>query len=179
MNTEQILYNSDDAAKFVTGIEGWVDRQGRFFGNDERAARYSGCTHTKCQECGKPTRKHWTHCDDCRAKRAEERYLKRERKHWDGETPLYSDSADIYFFDEGHLLDHIYEHNCTIESLRLVICKPVKLRQVDEDYWSDDLAEDGELPDEVVGALESLNAAIREADPVAWEPGKYAADCDL
>ena len=55
---EMILNTSDEAAHFVTGLSGWVSRHGHFYGNDERLARYDGCTHTVC-ECGKPCEKGW------------------------------------------------------------------------------------------------------------------------
>lgn len=49
------------------------------------------------------------------------------------------------------------------------------LRELDEDYWADDLAEDIELPDSVLSALETFNAALKAAGIVSWSPGKYAA----
>ena len=67
---EQILYTSDEVAKHVTNIEGWVDRHGRFWGKDEHMARWSGCTHIICPSCGNPTSRNYTICSDCRNKKA-------------------------------------------------------------------------------------------------------------
>jgi len=34
---EMVLYDSPEAAQFVTGVSGWADRHGRFWGNELRA----------------------------------------------------------------------------------------------------------------------------------------------
>ena len=182
METKRILNTSNEAAKFVTNIEGWVDRYGRFFGkakNAEDMARWSGCTHIICPDCGMPTSKGYTICHNCREKNAIKRYEAKERKQWDGETPLYSDFLDKYFFSEDDLSDFIEDYRCTAKSLRLIICEPVYLRQVDTDYFCNELADDGEIPSEVVKALDNLNEVISTIRPVSWIPGNYAAICDL
>jgi len=172
--TEIILSTSKDAATFKTGISGWVDRHGHFFGNDERSARWSGATHILCPECGKTTNKNYTMCADCRLQKSIERYNKMERKEWDGETPLYSDSLNRYFFDFDDIADEFVSHGGSVDSLRLTICEPMYLQQVEEDYFYDDLPEDFELPEDVLSALEELNKTIKEQKPVTWAPGKYA-----
>jgi len=96
---------------------------------------------------------------------------------WDGETPCCVFDSDIYFFDEDSLLDYIAENESETE-LRICKCKPVYLSPINEDNWCDDLPEDGELPDEVVTALESLNKAISESGPVSWREDKIAIDVE-
>ena len=177
-DTKQILNTSDEAAKFVTNLEGWVDRLGRFWGKDERMARWAGCTHIVCPDCGNPTPKGYTICKGCREKKAVERYEAKERKQWDRETPLYSEFADEYFFSEDSLNDYL-EFGETKQALRLVICEPIYLKEIDEDYFCDELPEDGELPENVFSALEELNKIIRGQKPVSWMPGKYAAGLTL
>ena len=173
----QILYDSDEAAKYVTGIEGWTDRHGHFFGNNEDVARYSGSTHRKCRDCENiiPTRGYLI-CGTCRGKAAIGKYNARPRQKWDGDAPLYSDADDEYFFDVDSLRDHMEEHECTLESLRLVICKPQTFRELEDDYFCDELPEDGELPDSVITAMNELNAVLRAQGPASWVPGKYAAE---
>lgn len=174
---EQILNTSDEAAKFVTGISGWVDRHGRFFGQGKDAeaiARYSGCTHIVCPDCGKACPSGYTRCSDCREKKAIVKYQGMERREWDKVTPLYADTIDAYFFNEDELFCFIEEQGCDIKEMRLIICEPVALRQIDTDYWCDEMPEDGELPDAVLDALDNLNAVIRDEDPLSWQPGKYA-----
>ena len=172
-----ILPESDEAAKFVTGISGWVDRNGRFYGQSEEMARYYGSSHKKCEECKEAiiNRDH-RYCEDCREKKFIERYNKLEKKVWDGESYLYSDLDDVYFADYDYVNDYLDEHGIEdINNLRLVICEPNYLGEISEDYWSDDLPDDMDLPDSVLSALETFNAALKAAGIVSWSPGKYAA----
>ncbi|MFA7253850.1 MAG: hypothetical protein WC107_04805, partial [Patescibacteria group bacterium] len=77
------------------------------------------------------------------------------------------------------LNDYIDEHQIeNIDSLRLIICEPEHLRELDADYWEDDLPEDAELPDSVLSALETFNASLKDAGVVGWHQGKYAAIID-
>lgn len=177
VDEQQILYSSDKAAKFVTGIEGWVDSHGRFFGKDEHLARYSGCTHVECNDCGKPTVvRSYTICDECRSKKEIEKYNSKPILKWDRTTPLYSDSVDEYFFNEEDLHEYIEDHETTIKALRLIVCEPNEFREIDGEYFCDELPEDGELPASLEEAMEKFNQAIKAQLPASWSPGKYAAD---
>ena len=68
-NKKVIMFDSDEAAQYKTNLSGWVSRDNHFFGEDEHMARYVGCTHRKCEDCGEPTEKGWLVCDNCREKR--------------------------------------------------------------------------------------------------------------
>ena len=186
-NKEIIIDTSSAAAKYVTDIKGWVDSNGRYWGDGktgERAARYSGCTHREC-ECGEIMDKMYTKCESCRARHARERYDARPKKEWDGITPLCDYDSGKFFFHDYDLHDYI--HDCladdeefSIEDLQLVICDPRRLREVNSDYWEDVLPEDCEdLPHEVEEALEKLNKAIAKAPVISWTPGKFAAIVNL
>lgn len=109
---EVILDTSPEAAKFVENISGWVSRDGLFFGKNEDAARYQGCSHRACSECGSPAPKGYTACSSCREKKAEARYEKLERAEWDEKGALYSEVAD-YMEEEN-------EQTLAPVSLRLV-----------------------------------------------------------
>ena len=177
-----ILEDSKDAATYRTDIEGWVSRQGTFYGDAENLARWHGCTHTLCDECGAVVPKSSRLCPACREEAEIERHDKRERQQWDGETPLYSEACHKYLYSFDDVQDLIEEREfesgnfCTVEDLRLVICEPVYLRQIDEDYWIDDLPDDGELPEAIYKALEAFNAALVDAGVVSWTAGKYAVE---
>jgi hypothetical protein len=175
-----ILAEDDEAAKFVTGLSGWVDKNGVFWGQLEEMARYASATHKRCEECKEAIiRRGYRFCVDCREKKDIERYSKLERKVWDGESYLYSDRDDIYLADSQELKDYLDEHQIeSVGSLRLIICEPEYFRKIDESYWEDDLPEDTELPQSVLLALENLNAALKDAGIVSWMPGKYAAIID-
>ena len=172
-----ILPESDEAAKFVTGLSGWVDKNGVFWGQLEEMARYASATHKRCEECKTAIIKRgYRFCADCKEKKDIERYSRLERKVWDGEVYLYSDRDDIYFSNYQELHDYIDEHQIeNIDSLRLVICEPEHLRELDADYWADDLPEDAELPESVLSTIEALNASLKDAGVVGWTPGKFAA----
>lgn len=173
-----IFPESEEAAKFVTGISGWVDRDGRFFGNDERLARYSGSTHKKC-DCGEIIAKN-SYCNSCSTSIKIERYKNAKKIDWDHKTPLYSESNDEYIHDTDDLINLIEELEITnVDDLMLFICEPNYLSSIDVDYWQDDLPEDVDLPGNVAEALDALNKAIRENGAVSWSPGKFAAIINL
>lgn len=180
MNNEtMILTSSDEAAKFVTDIKGWVSRDGRFYGDDERLARWAGATHIIC-ECGKPARKSYTCCDECQSKRATERWLALPIVVWDEVTPLCIYQDDTYFFGLDEVIDHCEANDLDIENLQLVVCEPSHLRQIDEDYWEDELPEDGELPTPIQLALDALNKAIEEhGDEISWHGGKQRVQLSM
>jgi len=172
-----ILAEDDEAAKFVTGLSGWVDKNGVFWGQLEEMARYASATHKRCEECKTSIiNRVYRYCADCLEKKDIERYSKLERKDWDGVAYLYSDRDDVYFADYQELHDYLDDLGMeNADSLRLIICEPECLREVDADYWADDLPEDAELPESVLSALETFNASLKDAGVVSWSPGKYAA----
>jgi len=172
--SEQILNTDDKAAKQVSGISGWVDRHGRFWGDDERMARWSGSTHKACDTCGEIHERN-SYCRPCHERGRDEKYHALEKREWDGECALYSDSHDQYFFDEDGLRDYLIDHECTVGDLQLCLCRPVKLRELDSDYFCDDLPEDVDVPDGIMEALEVFNEAISKISTLAVEPDKYAA----
>ncbi|HEX7718693.1 MAG TPA: hypothetical protein VF389_02705 [Woeseiaceae bacterium] len=132
-NDIQIMYDSPEAAQRVT-VAGWRSRDGHFYGDNEGAARYAGCTHRACQDCGAPIKKLRMVCDECRQKCVIAKYATLPRETWDGTTPLCMFDGDEYFFDADDLHDYCADHDCTVEDLLLVICKPVYLSQINEDY---------------------------------------------
>ena len=168
------MRDSAEAATLVT-VTGWLSRDGRFYGAYEDVARYAGCTHVACSRCGKPTKKPWTACDDCRDLAAKERYEAMPRAEWDGEAMLYSSVSDRYFDCIEDAEDSLDEGQ-TLADLRLVICKPNHVPQLTEDYFSDKLPEDGDLPGYLAKAIPAFNAAIKDAPVLSWSPGKFALE---
>jgi hypothetical protein len=101
---KMILDTSDEAAKFVTGISGWVSRDGHFCGNDERIARYIGSTHKLC-ECGNIVEKMWIKCDRCRARKLNSVSIESPRRS--GTANAYcSIRRRIIFLDYSALVDY-------------------------------------------------------------------------
>lgn len=171
-----ILNTSNEAATYKTEISGWVSHNGRFWGKDERAARWDGCTHIVC-ECGQPVEKRWTKCSICRSISSDKRFAALESKSWDGKTPLCLYDDDRFFWSEDDLTDFCEEIGAKPEDLKLVICEPIYAREIDpNDYYCDDLPEDGEITDDLLAAFEELNQIIRGSKVIfSWSPSKYAA----
>lgn len=165
-----IMYDSAEAAQQIT-ITGWVSGgDKRFWYKDEHMARWSGCTHLKC-ECGKIMRKSYTKCDDCRHKLAAERYNALPFKEWNGE-PVVEWDGDKYFFNEEDLIEYCEENE--IKEIDLLFCIENNWRNIDEDYWADEMPDnaDGELPKELQLALNSLNSVINTLPAQSYSPSK-------
>ncbi len=170
-----IMFNSDEAAHYQTNLSGWVSSNGHYWGEDERAARYDGCTHRACEDCGEPTEKGWLVCNKCREIRDENRYQAMPKEVWNGKGMLYSDFADKYFQDWGEIDGYCEDEEITMDKLRLIICEPQYLSLLDKgDYGCDSLAEDGELPDNVIQAIDDFNKVIKATGAVSWIPSKKA-----
>lgn len=61
----------------------------------------------------------------------------------------------------------------SLADLRLVICEPNYVRRLEPDYCCDELAEDGDVPDEVFEAMKEFNEAVA-CIVLSWSPGKTA-----
>lgn len=181
MKDDMVLSTSNEAAQFVTNLSGWVARGGRFWGNDERMARYDGCTHRPCVDCGKPVEKitGYMKCDECREKSDNEIFESYKKQEWDEKTPITLFQGDEYFFDRESLEEYCEEHNTTPDKLPLLICEPNYAREIDDDIYCDDLPEDQSLDDvasELAEKIKELNAYIREKKIIlSWGPSKIAA----
>lgn len=177
---KQIMYDSPESAKFVTGISGWVSREGYFWGKDEHMARWGGCTHMLCRECWKNIhRKGWTCCKDCRDKHADKRFESMDKKLWYNQSPVCCFDSDQYFF--GGIED--VEEYCASEgvqiwSIQLVHCEPTLLPEIDiNDHFCDVMAEEQDTDDidkDILDAVELLIEAIRNAKPLSWHPTNKA-----
>jgi len=179
--TDKIITNtSDEAAHKVDNINGWVSRDGLFFGVDERAARYAGCTHVECGDCQKPTRKGYLYCPDCMEIRRKKKYAAFDVVEWDGTTPLSIYMDDVYFFSEDEIEDYCEEHSVQSEELMLVLCEPNKAEPIDaETVYCDDLPPEGEIPANLQEAFDELNAKIRAMDvTLSWWPTKKAVEIE-
>jgi len=173
-----ILPDSPEAATFRTSIKGWVSRDGKFYGDGKTAeeiARWAGCTHVPCGQCGTPTPKGRTRCDACRRQAEIARYEAMPRAEWDGKAMLYSEALDRWYDSPDDAAEDLGEVDGIEElaDMRLVICKPVYVPQLEPDYFADETAEDQELPGPVLDAMDAFNEAVAGII-VSWEPGKTA-----
>ena len=176
MAEAQVMYDSDEAAEVRWNISGWVDRNGRFWGNDEHMARWSGCTHIKC-ECGAVREKCWTKCEACREHGRLEHYIAMPVQDWDHDSPIYSLTYERYFFNDEQLQEFVGElfedgADVTELSMMLITCVPQHYHQIDAEIYHDIMAEDEEdLPMEIQQAMDVFNRAVSAyVKPASWAP---------
>lgn len=176
-----VLSTSDESASLKT-VTGWVSRHGRFFGTDERTARYDGSTHCPCDECGTPVERSWTRCKDCRERVSLERFLARPVKPYESGM-VFADAYDRYFHDLDDAVEWAEDEGLELDTLRLLLCDPVYPRMLDDDHWQDELPEDCTLADvapdlaEAIGKANDVIAQMRkDHNPMSWTPSKYAVD---
>ena len=171
-----IMLDGPEAAQFRTDISGWVARNNPYAyqgPNAEEAARYQGCTHIPCEQCGTPTEKHHSKCDACCEMADIARYAAMPRAEWDEISMLYSDAKNRYY-DHPESAESDLAEGETLADLRLVICEPNYARRLDPDDYVDDIADDGgELPEELLSAIEAFNASVA-GTVLSWSPGKTA-----
>lgn len=174
-----IMYDSPEAATYVTNIEGWIDINRRFFGkgeDGERMARYSSHTHKTC-ECGNKMEKGWTKCNECRHKSSIERYNARPFKEWDGTEPICTWDGDRYFFSKEDLIAYMEDNEET--AIDLLICDPVNFRRIDLDTIADDTHEGWEPEKELCDKIDEFNAYLKTLPPHSWMPGKVRTSYKL
>lgn len=167
-----VLPTDDNVIRWVENISGWVDINGRFWGKDKDMAIYSSITHKKC-ECGNLMEKFYTACLSCRNKADIERYNKYPFKEWDGKSLVYSHLADQYFSDESEIEDYCNDNEVKSEDLRLVLCDPCYIEEIDGSQWEDLLPEDQDyFPYEVQEAIDTFNLAVKDFPPLSYMPSK-------
>lgn len=174
------MYDSSDAAKYITNIEGWVSSTGRFFGKGkdaEHMARYEGCTHKTC-ECGGVAKKGFTKCEKCFYKASLDRYEMLPYQKYMGE-PVFSWDHDEYFYSEEDIIDYLEKND--LESIDLIMCEPQNYYPVNSDYWDDIMPtdSDGDIPDELKEGLKVLNNIISKLPPASYMPGKIRTNYSI
>lgn len=174
---DKIFYNTDEAATYKT-VEGWVSRDGQFWGKGDQAehmARYKGSTHGRCSTCDAVIDKRLVRCQSCSENLKDKRHRERRSLKWDHESPLYSDKLDAYYFDIDQIKKVMEESGMSWVQLRILICEPVKAEHLEQDHFIDILPEDGELPDQLIEAMETFNKMVDKCPPVSWSPTDYKA----
>ncbi len=163
---EKIILDTDQDSASFQKVEGWVSRDGRFYGKDERLARFAGSTHKKC-DCGEIV-PHRSYCHNCYELKRLETYKSFELVEWDKKTPFCLLDDDQFFFEYEEYTDYIYNNELEGEDLNLVLCKPVRFRCIDEEYFLDDMHEDAELPDSIVEKINEVNRLIQGESSNIW-----------
>lgn len=173
-----VMYDAPEAASIQT-VTGWVDRTGRFWGADEHMARYCGSTHRICEGC-KEVLEHRTYCRTCAARKEAEKFAAMPRVPWDGTTPICIHHGDTFFFSSEELRDYCHDNDLMPWNLALVHTEPAYATQIDpNEYYTDNLPEDGEVPTDIEEAFDELNRKIQACkEPLCWWPSTTAVDPD-
>lgn len=176
MSDEKIrILGENDGAQYIEKlIKGWVDVDGKFYGDAESSARYSSATHRRC-ECGELIPQlHYTYCEACRSELTKENWSKYPEAVWSEDVPVYCMLNHEYFNSYDELDNFCERHPDT--RLCLVLCEPVAPPQIDTDIFEELCDDDGELPDipdEVFQNIDILNHLIRKhMSKKAYQPGK-------
>lgn len=173
-----ILPDHPEAATLRT-VTGWVSRQGRFYGDDERLARWDGSTHRVCDACGGLMDKQG-YCTPCHHKKMVERYNAFPVIEWDGECMLTDYDGDNYWADPGEFLEWCAYNDVEDPSdLMLVATEPIRMREITSENWDGELPDDVEIPADIAEAIEALNKVIRASKPKFWKPSKKRIVIDV
>lgn len=176
MDKKMILRDSPEAASIKT-VTGWVSSGGRFWGDDERMARFDGATHQRCEKNpDHPIYSLRSYCEACRKEADAAKFAAMPSIEWDEEVPIVIFGTDIYFFDVDSLFDYLVDNEIDPDNAPLVVCEPNMAREIDGDeHFVDDLPEDGEISSTLRAAIDALNAVIRAEPPLSWSQGDTAA----
>ena len=163
-----IMMDSPEAAQIKT-VTGWVSREGRFFGDDERAARFNGGTHHLC-ECGEIMERHYTKCQICRNKKMVEKYESFPFEEWDQKVPVAIWGTDDYFWNVDDVEYYLEDNGLQPEDLQLVICYPNHPDELNAEQWYEYLPEDsdGQLPKEMEKKIAEFNEFLKTMGPLSW-----------
>jgi hypothetical protein len=183
INKEKIRFDQV-AVKYRTDIKGWVGPDGRYYGDDERLARWANCDLVTCSMdgCVNSVNKTYTVCDACLEKSDIDKWkVAEKRKPMPEDRYFYSDYLDKYYGDLEEAQDEAEEVGVSIADLRLYHCQRARSPEIDLHDLVADLTPDGMEPwelltDEIILAAENLNRLLAEHKFDSFSPTKIAVD---
>lgn len=179
-DAKDIFPEDSEAAIYMDSVpfsKGWVDRNGRYWGDDERMARYSGATKLRCDDCGNPIPKvGYSCCFDCRALRSRKAFDTLPVEKWDGICMLYSETQEEYYTDIASALDFLKSKEDWY-SLQLTLTRKVEISPLTSDDWYEEFP-DGDVPQELEAIIEDFNIKLAKIDWNLWEPIAVAVDLE-
>jgi hypothetical protein len=181
MSEEIILYDEVKLEKVQK--TGYVSK-GFFYGDNEHLAKWNECTHVSCGQCGKPTPKLYTICEDCREKIAIEAWEEAPKKPFNkGEDFFYSDLLEKYYSSYDEVENDCEDLEIDISDLRLYHCDravnpSVDLESIYEDCTPEENDPSDMWTDEIQEAADRLNELIEEHPVNCFYPSKIAVKDD-
>lgn len=184
LNNDGKALRWEDAAKTVT-ISGWACvKCDRFYGDNERAARYCCHTDAPCENAGKSgcagrKLRHRVLCDACGHAADLKRYAEtlevEDLRAPCALCPLAV--GDTYFFDEESLFEFCDDQKLNPSDLMLHMCRPHNPGEFSiTEYVSDYLVEDAVIenspgtPEELRAVDNAVNEYIFRHSPFSWYP---------
>lgn len=160
MKTEPkiILETSPEAAVHETRqVTAWWSRHGVAF-DDERTARYHGCTHRTCEVCGTIyLREGW--CRPCHEKQDIERWNKMPLGEWTDEN-IYDDATQRWFESPDDVSDYYFDEGIDPVTARCII----GVRWTPHEFEEDDVLGDLHDTDDVEHLRDALDEALANAN---------------
>lgn len=174
---EDKIYPEDERAAGLKTVEGWVSRNGKFYGIDETSARNCGATVFHCGGCGEDTEYYYRHCKKCEAAAIEEQYQRMQEAEWLLDVPVFDACSKNYFNSMDEIEYHCENEGISFSDLRLIICEPVYPQHIDFDDLIPILGVDMEFNHpELVNYVQEFNQKIDDLKIIlGWQPGDFRA----
>ena len=174
MEKHIIILGDESVIEYRTNIEGWVGKNGLYYGRSEankQTALYANSTHRKCS-CGELYRIN-SYCSSCSSKKTINRFLALEEIEYDGESYLVTYDNDTFFSDLDGAYEYCYENDIEIADLMLVQCEKkfkfsrVNIDEINEEYCTEDETLSDFHP-EIAQKVKELNELLDKTESKIW-----------
>lgn len=179
---KMVMLDDPYIVEYRKDIEGWVSRDGHYFGKTEYAeqqARRRVATHKKC-ECGKVIEVGYLRCNSCQHTKSVEVYNEYEPVEYDGGF-VYDDNIDQYFSELDELLCHYEDNDMNLSDARPLLCSnDYNFPEVNLDEWFDEYGtEDESFSDfhpDIAKKVDELNDILSKTKSKLWFSTKKRID---
>lgn len=169
-----IVLGDESVVEYRTNIEGWVGKNGIYYGKDQlgkERAMYANSTHKKC-DCGNLFKIN-AYCETCREKKFKEKFLNLEEVEWDGESALVCFDDDRYFYSLEEAQEYCDDNEIDIKDLMLVQCEQkfrfaqINIDELNEEYCTDEETFSDFHPD-ISKKIDEINDLLKNTKSKLW-----------
>lgn len=185
MKANKELVHFDDApVQYKENQCGWVDKHGRYWGDDEYNARWASCDTVTCdsEHCNEHISKGRRICDECSRQKKLQKWLDATKRPISKDDHVYySERVHEYFYDLEEAREHIVLHNLVISlnDMLLYHCERAKSPEIDLCDFAEDCEDVGaseQFSDEIWQAVDKLNDLLAKHEMPVFYPSKIAVD---